>query len=374
MYTNDLMRAMQSNGSDVLLITQNQSQFGTAPDPSIIYVNPMNVPGLKTTSFMLRANRKLKQLKDDFDIVHYTNDYCGFGMSRQQIGRSVLATIHHTHSLEASSVSPYIDRGFVTSIRFSIAESLLRKMERSTLKNADMVVAVSRFTAENALSIYPFLKDKLRIVLNAVDEVRFNPNIASVELRARLGLEKNPIILYVGRLAASKGLKFLIEALKEVVAIIPNSKLLLIGTGSNEAEQSIISLIHKLDLETSVVLLGAVSAEDLPKAYSASDVVVLPSLVEGFGLVLLEGMASGKPVVATKLGPTEEIISDGVEGRLVPRADSHLLASGIISILTDASIATKMGRAGRKKVEERFALKNWADHMAAIYQELLSRK
>lgn len=369
-YTSDLMSALQSSGSEVLLLTPNWSNSNTERDSSRVHVNPLEIPGMKTTSFMLRANRKLKQLSDRFDVVHYTNDYCGFGASRSEIGKPVLATIHHTHSLEASSVAPHLNGGTAGRAKFSISETMLRRMERGTLKNADMVVAVSRFTAENALAIYPFLQGRIKVVLNAVDDGRFNPCNDSSLFRNRVGLGKSQTILYVGRLAVSKGIRFLIEAFKEVVSDFSEAKLVIVGSGSSEEEHQIKLLIDKLALSNSVMLAGPVSAEDLPKAYSACDLVVLPSLVEGFGLVLLEGMASGKPVVATRLGPTEEIVSDGVEGLLVPKADSHLLAQGISSILSNHSLATSMGRAGRKKIEERFSLKRWASEMTGIYQEL----
>jgi len=371
-YTRDLMMALQSRGSEVLLITPDWSRSRTEDNQSIVHVNPLQIPGLKTSSFMLRANRKLKQLSRDIDIVHYTNDYCGFGASRSQIGRPVLATIHHTHSYEASSVSPYLDRGTIGRLKFSFSEKILSWMEKNTLRNADSVIAVSQFTSGNALSLYPFLRDRIKVVLNAVDETKFNPNQDPISFRKKLVLQSNPVVLFVGRLTAIKGLKFLIESFKEVVLNVPDVKLVLVGSGTDEVEAEIRSQISKLGLQSSVILAGRISDDDLPGAYAASDLVVLPSLAEGFGLVLLEAMATCKPVVTTKLGPTEEIVTHGKEGLLIPKADSHCLAEAIISILSDKSLATRMGQSGRRKIEAKFTISRWASQMIDVYQELLS--
>lgn len=337
----------------------------------LIRVNPLKFPGLKTTSFMLRANRRLKKISKEYDLVHYTNDYTGYGLSRKEVGKPVLATLHHTHSLESQSVAPFLHRGLGNKVKFSVSQSLLRRLERSTLEKADMVVAVSKYTATNASSVYPFLRDKIRIVLNAVDETRFHPDIEPVSFKKRFGLgDKDKIILFIGRISASKGIRFLVEAFAEVVRSNPTAKLVIIGSGSTAEKEAIQQKIAILGIGSSIQMIGRVSSEDLPKAYSASDVVVLPSLVEGFGLVLLEGMATGKPVVSTSVGPTSEIIDDKIDGLLVPRADSHLLAEAISSILLDLSLAERIGKAARKKVEEKFSKKRWIDEMMKVYREL----
>ncbi len=369
-YTYDLMKALQSRGADVMLITAHHSKLTNENNHSTVSVNSITIPGLKTTSFMLRASRKLREISKDFDVVHYTNDYCGFGSSRARLGRPVLATIHHTHSLEAASVSPYLNEGPFRRIAFKISETLTSRMEKSTLKNADGVVAVSEFTAKNALAIYPFLKDKVSVVHDAVDDTRFSPNINPESFRKAWNLGNCPTVVYVGRLAASKGLRFLIDSFKEVLLAVPDAKLVLVGSGSKQEQSNIISQISKLELRSSVILTGRISAEDLPKAYAASDLVVLPSLVEGFGLVLLEAMASCKPVVATTLGPTEEIIKDGEEGILIQKGDSHMLAESIKLILQNKTLANRMGLRGRRKIEEQFSMNRWSAQMLEIYREL----
>lgn len=369
-YTKELMRALESNGDEVLLLTPSWQRRKSGSGGSVIYTEPLKIPGLKTASFMFRANRKLKKLSENFDIVHYTNDYCGYGRSRIELGKPVVATIHHTHSLEASSVEVHLDRGKLGRLKFAISEWLLGRLERHTLRNADVVVAVSRSTAENALAVYPFLKDKMEIVLNSVDDSRFNTHNDGVTYRKRSGFGESPVALYVGRLTVTKGIRFLVESFKEVILKVPDAKLAIAGSGSKYEEADIKSRIKALGLENCVIFLGQVSEEELPEVYAASDVVVLPSLVEGFGLVLLEGMAAGRPVVASRLGPIEEIVTDGEEGYLVPKGDAQALAKAISSILVDKNLRNKMGSAARKKVEEKFSKKVWATQMREIYQEL----
>lgn len=379
-YTYDLARALKNSGNEVILVTPRPKQTSSeAQGPQaaqrVEAVPPFEVPGLKTTGFMIRANRRLKRLVDEFDLVHYTNDYCGFGLSGKALGsnKPIVATIHHTHSLEASSVRSYLNLGALGGLRYRIALSMLARLEKSTLRNADRILAVSHYTARNAEALYPSLKDRMRVIPNAVDEERFSPGQRNSEtFRQRFGLDpRDPVVLFVGRLAASKGVEFLIQSFRDVLLAKPRAKLLIVGSGRPEQETRLRSLVSTLGLTSSVLLAGRVSEGDLPAAYAASDLVALPSLVEGFGLVLLEGMASGKPVVATEVGPTEEIITNGADGLLVPRADPAALSRAITTILSDESLARKMGDAGRRKVEEKFSIGRWTEQMIEAYREVV---
>ncbi len=379
-YTRDLMNSLKRQGVGVTLVSPDWSkQYSKDHDKSvesIIHVNPIMLPGLKTTSFMIRANRKVRELVKDFDIVHYTNDYCGFSLSRAQLGTPVFATIHHTHALEFASTAEFAKqkKGFFSSLRYSISQKALARLERSTLEKADIVVAVSGFTAKNAIDLYPSLKERMRVVLNSVDERRFSPQADGSSFRSRLGLGQEPTVLYVGRFARSKGVEYLVEAFQAVVKKIPDAKLVLVGSGTTETEKSLETLVHDLGLSSSIIRAGKVGDEDLPRVYASSDVLVLPSLVEGFGLVLLEAMSVGKPVISTSVGPTPELISDSEEGILVPRGDSNALATAILTVLEDKSLAKKMGEKGRQRVLKSFTFERWSEQMTQLYESQLMKR
>jgi len=374
-YTNDLIRALSAKGLEVVLIVPKWPGLSiNRPNQnhSVIHVDPLLLPGFKTTSFMLRANRKLKQIAGRIDIIHYTNDYCGFGMSSAEIGKPVLATLHHTHYLESTSVLPRVKQNIISEVKFRVSQRFLARLEWSTLRNADSIIAVSNYTAENAKIVYPSLSSRIRVVLNGIDESRFSPGLNGNIFRSTLGLSSEPIVLYVGRIALSKGLRFLIDAFYTVVKEIPEAKLVIVGSGAREEEAILKAQVTLSNMNSSVIFTGRVNAEELPMIYASSDLVVLPSLVEGFGLVLLEAMAESKPVVTTNVGPTTEIISDGVEGVLVPSADTRALADGILKILGDKSLSAWMGEQGRRKVERLFTLDRWSTQMVELYEDCLA--
>jgi len=111
--------------------------------------------------------------------------------------------------------------------------------------------------------------------------------------------------------------------------------------------------------------------EDVPRLLGELDLLVLPSLWEGFGLVLLEAMAAGRPVVASAVGPIPEVVADGETGLLVPPEDPAALADAIVRVLLDADLAARLGGAGRRRVERFFGIERMVAQTDAVYQELL---
>jgi glycosyltransferase involved in cell wall biosynthesis len=112
---------------------------------------------------------------------------------------------------------------------------------------------------------------------------------------------------------------------------------------------------------------------DVPQVMADLDVFVLPSLWEGFGLVLVEAMAAGRPVVASAVGPISEIVVDGVTGLLVPPGDPDALAEAIVRLLQDPELAAALGRAGRARVERELRVDTMVTRTEALYDELLGR-
>jgi glycosyltransferase involved in cell wall biosynthesis len=132
-------------------------------------------------------------------------------------------------------------------------------------------------------------------------------------------------------------------------------------------------LVAELGLEDRVTFSGRVSREELVRLYSRSELMVSPSLYEGFGLPAAEAMACGTAVVATTAGAFPEVIEDGVTGLLVPPADAAALADAIARLMNDAALRRRMGEAGRARIEEHFTWRQTALKTAALYEEVLSR-
>ena len=173
-------------------------------------------------------------------------------------------------------------------------------------------------------------------------------------------------ILFVGRLAAVKGVPVLLRAMRRVRAAFPDVRLLLIGDGPErpaiEAEARAAP-----GLAGAVTFAGYQSQDDVAQALKSSCLLVLPSFAEGVPVVLMEAMAAGKPVVATQVGGVGELVRDGQSGRIIPPGDEVALADAIIELLADPELRQRMGTAGRSTVKEDFASMEEAARLGILF-------
>jgi glycosyltransferase involved in cell wall biosynthesis len=206
--------------------------------------------------------------------------------------------------------------------------------------------------------------EKIVEIPNGVDIIKFNPSNDGSIIRKRLNIENKKIILFVGALDRPhyfKGVDVLLESYK----IIINSNCHLIIVGDGDLKQNYIEKAEKLGVNSQITFAGRVSVDDLPLYYAASDVTVLPSTTmgEAFGLVLVEALATGKPVIASNLPGVRSVVDDGENGFLVIPRSSEDLAFKIKKILGDDKMCFKFGKAGRRKVEEKYYWANIAKNL-----------
>jgi phosphatidylinositol alpha-mannosyltransferase len=214
----------------------------------------------------------------------------------------------------------------------------------------------------------PYFPGDYRIIRGAIDSRRFNPALAPVPGLPPAGSR----ILFVGRLDARKGLSVLIRALPLIRRRLPGVQLIVVGKGPLDAE--VRSLCAKLQVADCVVFQGFVANEMLPRYYVSADVYCAPTLGgEAFGFVLIEAMASGIPVVASRITGYDEVIQDGETGILCPPNDPGALAESLIRVLTDAALRRRLKTSGRARAE----LHDWSLVAAEIeeyYQDAQKRK
>ncbi len=194
---------------------------------------------------------------------------------------------------------------------------------------------------------------RAHVVHNGVDLAPFSQRPDAAAVRARMGLPRSaPVVGVIGRLDARKGHRFFLEAMATVAARSPGIVGLIVGEGSER--EALAAQRDALGLGKSVQLVGY--WPDLSEALAALDVFVLPSLMEGHPLAILEAMAAAKPVVATDVGGNAEAIEPGVTGLLVPPAAPGPLADAILELLREPERAARLGAAGRLAVERSFSL------------------
>jgi glycosyltransferase involved in cell wall biosynthesis len=201
---------------------------------------------------------------------------------------------------------------------------------------------------------------------NGVDPSRF-AQIDRVAMRTSLGLDVNrPVIGTVGRLDPVKDQAGLIRAFAQVRSQFPEAVLVIAGDGP--CREELRGLVASLQLGENVRLLG--ERKDIPNVLGAMDVFVLPSIAEGISNTILEAMATGLPVVATRTGGNPELVEDGVTGSLVPVREPGRLAQTLGNYLTDPYLRKAHGLAGRQRAVNEFSLERMANHYRDLYLSL----
>jgi glycosyltransferase involved in cell wall biosynthesis len=182
------------------------------------------------------------------------------------------------------------------------------------------------------------------------------------------------IILSVGRWNSAekyKGADTLISALPRIVKTAPNTSLVLVGDGDDRSRLE--QLAHDLGVSKSVHFLFGLTPDELFACYARCEIFALPSRGEGFGLVFLEAMAHGKPVVGGAHGGIPDIIEDGVTGLLVQHGDIDALAQALESLLSNSDRATQMGARGKDRVAQKFSFEEFEKQLTANLNRALSR-
>ena len=220
------------------------------------------------------------------------------------------------------------------------------------------------------------LDGRVTIVTNGVDCERYTPELNSMKLRKELSLGDRFTVLFVGALTRwhrYKGLDVLLQALRLVLREEDGVVVVVVGGGDLEGYYR--SITKELDMEDKVIFAGNISDEQLPLYYAACNVLALPSkdMTEGFGLVLLEANAAGRPVIASDVGGIPSVVTDGLNGLLISPDDSAALAHAIVSLLRNPQRAWEMGIAGRRIAE----LHDWkmvASQTETVYRAAMDRQ
>ena len=229
---------------------------------------------------------------------------------------------------------------------------------REKTARAAFVACISHFARSQAMYFSdPAHWPKLRIVHCGVQPERYDrpapPPRPAGETR----------LVFVGRLTAIKGLRVLIEAFAQAHATRPGLSLTLVGDGDDRAHLERLAA----PLGSAVRFAGFLSQDGVAEALAEADAMVLPSFAEGLPVVLMEAMASARPVIATQVGGVSELVEDGINGFVVPAGDAETLAERIGRLADDPALRARMGAAGRSKVRAEFDVRVEAARIGALF-------
>jgi glycosyltransferase involved in cell wall biosynthesis len=327
--------------SEPLEVVQRAHELGI----TTLSITPLT-PGLSGLVGLMRFAPQLQRLRPALLHAHLTWPLgCQYAIAAAKLARipKTVATLQLTFELALSR-------------RVAVQQLLLTRA-------VDRYLAVSEQARAQVVRELGWPAKKIDVVHNAVW-----PRLASSpshSLRASIvSRPSTPLVLVPARLHPQKGHRYLLHAVDRV----PNAHFVFAGDGPEREYLS--NLASVLGVAQRVTFLG--HRDDMQELLAIADLVVLPSLYEGLPISVLEAMGAGKPVVATRIGGTDEIITDGHDGLLVPPGDSQALADGIRSSLKNHRLRCELGKHARATVETRFSADRMCARVSQVYEELIN--
>jgi glycosyltransferase involved in cell wall biosynthesis len=386
-YIHHLTKALHSLGHEVVLLSgpphpnvieavkvhrleslDLYARFGRLPERPLRMITPLNFFEVVSTlagvfpepfTFSIRAYNRLRSIRrrERFDVIH-DNQCLGYGLLMMKSFKiPMVSTIHHPASVDRD-IDVKNARGWWQKSKMIRWYSFL-PMQRFVARRMDKIVTVSYNSADDTSRLFKIPRDKFRVVHNGVDTELFDRDESVPK-------EPNSLIV-VGGHSPLKGLAHLLGAIR-LLKGERDLRLTVVG-GPPDGKYS-PGLVQDYGLQDVVTFTGRISAEELVKRYSASEVAVVPSLYEGFGFPAAEAMACGIPVISTTAGALPEVVGpDGEAGMLVPPADPDALAGAIRRMMADDLMRKRMGEAARKRVESLFTWEEAARKTVAVYEE-----
>ncbi len=236
---------------------------------------------------------------------------------------------------------------------------------------ATNIIANSQATKRTLLRRAPWLNpDRVEVIYNGIDPSRFNTPTGR-DLRREWGIDDaTPLLGFVGQLDERKGIGVLLTAFRDIMQAIPTARLVMVGRGP--LQEMVESEIKMFGWQDAIVLPGF--EDDIASVMQAIDVLLLPSYWEGFGIVLIEAMAAGKPAISTLTSSMPEIVADGETGFLIEPGDAEALAQRSVELLKDGALRKQFGAAAQERVREMFTLDNMISRLEKYFAAQIARR
>jgi glycosyltransferase involved in cell wall biosynthesis len=302
-----------------------------------------------------RLGRLLRE--GHFDILHShlfrADIYAGLAVARLGERRPLLVSTRHND--DRFFLNP-----FVGLVHYGVSA------------RQDLIIAISDHIARFTVSRGVRHPERVRRVYHGLEP----PVTKALEregqhIRQELGIGPDEFLVgNVGRLALQKGQRHLIAAMPLLLERVPRARAIIAGGG--DLEDYLRDLASEIGVANRVHVLGP--RKDVPALMHAIDVFVMPSIWEGFGLVLLEAMAAGRPIVASRVATIPEVVADGESGILVPAGDPLALATALAELAEQPDVAARMGEAGRERLRKQFSVEKMVGDTELLYRELFDER
>jgi len=364
-YVKDLSMELVSRGHDVTIISNNVPKEAGAPREEVM--DGIKIKRLNAVNFVylpVSFEFNLKML-DGFDLVHTHCPSFGFTRAvRNRLKVPHVVTYHCDTTMSEKFLGLKMPKFVIKAVEF--LTNLYAKM---ILPKVDAIITTTESYASTSpvMRNFPHHAVPIGIHYELFDESRKKQGITESSRDKKK-------VLFLGRLAANKGIDYLVHAIPLVIKEVPDAKFVICGEG--EEKSHVEAYIDQVGVREHIEFKGKVNLDQMVELYSTSAMFVFPSInrLEAFGIVQLESMACFTPVVASNIPGVNNVMEPGESGLLVEPRDSEALAKAIIKILKDPSLAERMGRRGRKLVEEKYNWNAIGDKIEAIYKAVKERK
>ncbi len=327
-----------------------KTQTDTTPD-FLSWVNRLNFGLLQ---YAIQIHRKTP-----FDIIH-AHDWIVADASwvmKMGFGIPIVATMHATESGRNHGIHNDLSR-YIHQIEW-----------RLTFESWEVIVNSHSMHAE-LRHLFNLPADKLVIIPNGTDPAEFDFSFDPSSIRGNFASPHEQIVLYVGRVVREKGVQVMLDAAPAVLSSCPSAQFLVVGSGYFLDDMK--RQAERLGISHRVKFLGYVSDNDLKKLYKIADVVCIPSLYEPFGIVALEGMAAGVPVVTSDAGGLRDFVEHGVTGITTYAGDAASLAWGLLEVLRNPDLANRLKETAYNKVKHIYNWRVIAKRTLEVYEKVLA--
>ena len=368
-YVRELAAALGDLGTQVDIFTREHADVANrietiGPNVRVIHLRagepdaPMGELYTHLPEFLDQLNAFREEEGMEYDVVHshyWLSSWVGRELS-QAIDAPHVVTFHTLGLIKMQSRAGEVE------------QTERPVVEAEVMASADRIIAFSAHERDAMARLYGADANKVSLVPCGVDLSVFRP-LDQASVRDRLGLNGEKIILYVGRIEPLKGLDLLVETAAQI-DIGESVRMIVVGADANGGVEldRVKQLAKERDLEDQIDFVGQVDHTELPLYYNAADVCVVPSYYESFGLVALESMACGTPVVATRVGGLPTIIDHGRTGYLKSWRCPEAFANSLEMIMSSDGLQQSMGEAARKRAEGM----GWDNVAAMMWDEYAS--
>lgn len=348
----ELAHNLVNFGHEVRVLTFNPDGWPnqeTSDGVEIVRIPAVNLQPIVGVPAALHAGLRLGRFLDDADVIHAHNIFFLLSLlTALSRPKAPLVTTMHVGSLE-----------HLPGVLGSFGRMYERSVGRYILHRSDAVTAVSASVARHAADLHT--TSPVHLIPNSVDVQRFRPPAGTGPDDA-----DRQSVLFLGRFSRNKGPQDLIAAIPQVLSVVPGASFEFVGEGP--LRESMAKQMAELGLNGNARIRGKVP--DVVPVLQGASVVTRPSLTEGMPLAVMEAMACGKPVVATRVGGTADLIRDGETGILFDPGDIDALADGLIRILQNRSHAASMGRRAREWTERQLTWERLSRQYEQVYEEV----